>query len=68
MWSVTWSRSITSSEDDDKYAFFRDDQETDAITEHKLGIASVEHELDAHRAVAAERSGERKWTTSQLLV
>ncbi len=49
-----------AAKDDDKYAFFRDDQETDAITEHKLGIASVEHELDAHRAVAAEKVRRKK--------
>jgi len=49
-----------AAKDDDKYAFFRDDQETDAITEHKLGIISVEHELDAHRAVAAEKVRRKK--------
>lgn len=37
----------------DKYAFFREEQETEAITDHKLGIASVEQELDAHRQAAA---------------
>lgn len=49
-----------AAKDDDKYAFFRDDQETDAITEHKLGIASVEHELDQHRTVAAEKVMKKK--------
>ncbi|KAI1101454.1 muts domain V-domain-containing protein [Jackrogersella minutella] len=44
---------------DDKYAFFRDDQETDAITERKLGIACVEQELDAHRKVAAQTLGKK---------
>ncbi|KAI1457371.1 muts domain V-domain-containing protein [Annulohypoxylon moriforme] len=39
---------------DDKYSFFRESEETDDITEHKLGIASVEQELDAHRKVAAQ--------------
>lgn len=38
---------------DDKYAFFREDFETSAITDHKLGIAAVEQELDAHRKEAA---------------
>ncbi|KAH8676130.1 muts domain V-domain-containing protein [Xylariales sp. PMI_506] len=38
---------------DDKYAFFREDEENEAITDHKLGIASVEQELDAHRTDAA---------------
>ncbi|KAH9888285.1 muts domain V-domain-containing protein [Xylariomycetidae sp. FL2044] len=40
---------------DDKYAFFRELEETDEITEHKLGIASVEQELDAHRTEAAAK-------------
>ncbi|KAK2755526.1 Mismatch repair protein msh3 [Arachnomyces sp. PD_36] len=38
----------------DKYNFFREAEETEAIGEEKLGIASVEHELDEHRAVAAK--------------
>ncbi|KAL9103874.1 MAG: hypothetical protein Q9163_001111 [Psora crenata] len=45
---------------DDKYAFFRDTRETDDITEYKLGIASVEQELDAYRVVAAETIKKRK--------
>lgn len=40
---------------DDKYAFFRENEETEAITDHKLGIAMVEQELDAHRKVAAQK-------------
>ncbi|KAI1118963.1 muts domain V-domain-containing protein [Nemania sp. NC0429] len=40
---------------DDKYALFRETEETEAITDHKLGIASVEQELDAHRKVAASK-------------
>ncbi|KAI1756474.1 muts domain V-domain-containing protein [Xylaria castorea] len=44
---------------DDKYAFFRETEETDAITDHKLGIASVEQELDAHRKVAASKLGKK---------
>lgn len=40
---------------DDKYAFFRENEETEDITDHKLGIASVEQELDAHRKVAAQK-------------
>ncbi|KAK4180755.1 muts domain V-domain-containing protein [Triangularia setosa] len=37
---------------DDKYNFFREDEETDDITDHKLGIAAVESDLDAHRKEA----------------
>ncbi|RDW77140.1 hypothetical protein BP6252_05193 [Coleophoma cylindrospora] len=40
---------------DDKYAFFREDSETEAIGDHKLGIAAVESELEAHRKVAASK-------------
>ena len=40
---------------DDKYAFFREDSESDDITAHKLGIAGVESDLDSHRAEAAQK-------------
>ena len=59
---VTYLEKINpqAAKDDDKYAFFRDSEETEDITEHKLGIASVEHELDAHRAFAAEKVRKKK--------
>ncbi|KAI4168224.1 MAG: hypothetical protein LQ343_006552 [Gyalolechia ehrenbergii] len=44
-----------AAKSDDRYAFFRAEFESEGIEEHKLGIASVEHELDAHRSVAAEK-------------
>ena len=40
---------------DDKYAFFREDEETEDISNHKLGIAVVEQDLDAHRSEAANK-------------
>ncbi|KAI1178776.1 muts domain V-domain-containing protein [Nemania sp. FL0916] len=43
----------------DKYAFFREAEETEAITDHKLGIASVEQELDEHREAAASKLGKK---------
>ena len=49
-----------AAKEDDKYAFFREAEETASIEEHKLGIASVEHDLDEHRAVAAEKLKKRK--------
>ncbi|KAI4254926.1 MAG: hypothetical protein LQ352_002823 [Teloschistes flavicans] len=49
-----------AAKDDDKYAFFREETESDEITEHKLGIASVEHDLDSHRAAAAEKIKKKK--------
>ncbi|GFF73724.1 DNA mismatch repair protein msh3 [Aspergillus udagawae] len=46
--------NMHAARNDDKYEFFRESEETEEISEHKLGIASVEHELDEHRSVAAE--------------
>jgi DNA mismatch repair protein MSH3 len=51
--------NLQSAKSDDKYAFFRDDQETTAITEQKFGIASVEQDLDSFRATAAEKIGKK---------
>lgn len=45
---------------DDKYAFFREEFESEDISDHKLGIASVEQELDAHRADAAAKLKRKK--------
>lgn len=48
---------------DDKYAFFREDEESEDINEHKLGIASVEHDLDTHRSEAASVLGKKSPVT-----
>lgn len=48
---------------DDKYAFFRDDEETEDITNHKMGIAAVEQELDAHRKEAAAKLSKKSPVT-----
>ncbi|KAF1815875.1 DNA mismatch repair protein-like protein msh3 [Eremomyces bilateralis CBS 781.70] len=42
-----------SARDDEKYTFFREEYETEAIKEHKNGIKEYEEKLDAHRADAA---------------
>ncbi len=47
--------NVQGAKADDKYTFFREEHETDAISEQKLGIASVEVELKEHRAVAAQK-------------
>lgn len=52
---------------DDKYEFFREEEETEDITTHKLGIAAVEQELDAHRQEAASKLG-KKGTVSYVTV
>ncbi|KAH8432636.1 mismatch repair protein MSH3 [Aspergillus melleus] len=46
--------NLHAAKSDDKYAFFRESEETEEISEHKLGIGSVEHELQEHLSVAAE--------------
>lgn len=48
---------------DDKYAFFREEHETEAIGDHKLGIAAVEQELDAYRSTAADTLRQHKKIT-----
>lgn len=55
--------SAEAARKDDKYAFFRETEETDAITNHKLGIACVEQELDAHRREAASKLGKNSPVT-----
>jgi DNA mismatch repair protein MSH3 len=45
---------------DDKYAFFLESEESEAIGDHKLGIAAVEQELDSHRTAAASKLGKSK--------
>lgn len=38
---------------DDKYGFFRDEHETEDMTDHKCGIVAVEHDLEEFKSVAA---------------
>ena len=45
---------------DDKYAFFREEDESESIGDHKLGIAAVEQELDSQRSAAASKLGKTK--------
>lgn len=52
--------NLHAARTDDKYAFFRDEEETEEISEHKLGIGSVEHELQEHLGVAGDRIGRKK--------
>ena len=42
---------------DDKINFFREEEQTEAIQDHLIGIASVEQELDNHKKVATEKLG-----------
>ncbi|KAK7421930.1 Mismatch repair protein msh3 [Neonectria punicea] len=47
--------NLQAARKDDKYAFFRDEYHTEDMQDHQLSILHVEHELDTHRAVAAEK-------------
>ncbi|KAF9886057.1 Mismatch repair protein msh3 [Aspergillus nanangensis] len=52
--------NLHAARSDDKYEFFRDAEETEEITEHKLGIGSVEHDLREYQSVAGEILGKKK--------
>ncbi|KAE8152579.1 DNA mismatch repair protein msh3 [Aspergillus avenaceus] len=52
--------NMHAARNDDKYEFFRESEETEEISEHKLGIAGVEHDLEEHRAQAAESIGKKQ--------
>jgi DNA mismatch repair protein MSH3 len=47
--------NLEAAKRDDKYEFFRENEESEDISDHKLGIASVEQDLEVHRPVAAEK-------------
>ena len=51
--------NLEAAKSDDKYAFFREEEETEAVTEHKFGIASVEQDLDTFRTTAADKIGKK---------
>ncbi|KAE8351590.1 DNA mismatch repair protein msh3 [Aspergillus coremiiformis] len=52
--------NMHAAKNDDKYEFFREEEETEEISEHKLGIAGVEHDLGEHRSTAGESLGKKK--------
>ena len=52
---------------DDRINFLREEEQTDAIQDNLVSIASVEQELEAHRKVAAEKLG-RKIPVSYVTV
>ena len=49
-----------AAREDDKYSFFRDEHETKDITDHKVGIAAVEHDLNEFKKVAGEKLKRKK--------
>ncbi|CAK7224131.1 Mismatch repair protein msh3 [Sporothrix curviconia] len=54
---------------DDKYAFFREAEESDAMTNHKVSLVAVEMELEEHRrSEIAETVGRKKGGTGPAYV
>ncbi|KAL8961301.1 MAG: hypothetical protein Q9193_002126 [Seirophora villosa] len=49
-----------AAKEDDRYGFLQEEFESEDITEHKLGIASVEHDLSEYRSTAAEKIKKKK--------
>ncbi|KAL2787759.1 muts domain V-domain-containing protein [Aspergillus keveii] len=58
--------NMQAARNDDKYAFFREAEETEEISEHKLGIGGVEHELNEHRSEAGQTLGRKTVTYSSV--
>ena len=52
--------NLHAAKTDDKYEFFRSQHETESISDHKRGIKSVEHDLEAFRTAAAAKIGRNK--------
>ena len=52
--------NLQAAKEDDKYEFFREEVENETITNHRLGIASVEQDLDEFRTTAGEKIGKRR--------
>ncbi|EGX91423.1 DNA mismatch repair protein Msh3 [Cordyceps militaris CM01] len=52
--------NLDAARKDDKYGFFRDEHQTEDMEDHQMGIAHVEHQLDQHRAAAAEQLKHKK--------
>ncbi|KAI9655640.1 MAG: Mismatch repair protein msh3 [Alyxoria varia] len=48
-----------AAREDEKYAFFREEHETEDIQNHKVAINTVEQDLDEHRKEAAEKLRKR---------
>lgn len=46
--------NLEAAKKDDKYNFFRDEYETEDITDHKVGIVAVEHDLNEFKKTAAD--------------
>lgn len=52
--------NLEAARKDDKYAFFREDYQTEDIQDQQMGIAHVEHELGEHLKVAAAKLKKKK--------
>ncbi|KAL4934048.1 mismatch repair protein MSH3 [Aspergillus undulatus] len=58
--------NMHAARSDDKYAFFREEEETEEISEQKLGIGAAEHELEEHRSEAGGALGKKTVTYASV--
>ncbi|KAF2156875.1 hypothetical protein K461DRAFT_272966 [Myriangium duriaei CBS 260.36] len=52
--------NLGAAKEDDKYNFFRQEFETEPISDHKVGIVSIEYDLDEHKKTMAETLRKKK--------
>ena len=52
--------NLEAAKKDDKYNFFREEHETEDITHHRVGIVSIEYDLNEHKTVIAEKLRKKK--------
>ncbi|PNS17694.1 hypothetical protein CAC42_3089 [Sphaceloma murrayae] len=52
--------NLGAAKEDDKYNFFRQEHETEAICDHKVGIVSIEHDLEEQKKSIAEKLKKKK--------
>lgn len=52
--------NLEAARNDDKYAFFQEEEENDTITNYKMGIAAVEQDLAEHLPIAAAKIKKKK--------
>ncbi|KAF2222050.1 DNA mismatch repair protein Msh3 [Elsinoe ampelina] len=52
--------NLGAAKEDDKYNFFRQEHETETICDHKVGIVSIEHDMEEQKKSIADRLKRKK--------
>ncbi|KAG8623561.1 hypothetical protein KVT40_008537 [Elsinoe batatas] len=52
--------NLGAAKEDDKYNFFRQEHETETICDHKVGIVSIEHDMEEQKKSIADRLKKKK--------